>query len=399
MLKSCPKCNKLSDVETRICICGFWFIENKLAQTTPDFRQTKREKLKKSVIKFSILASFIIFVCVTAAILGGFTSFFQSSVNDEEKDSLVDVNGSSQKVSPASRFPKGRVEGRVTAVASGDLITLLDGNNQEYKVRLGGIDAPEPEEDFGQQSKENLAALILDKNVQINLQKIDGGGVLVGKVLYEGRNINFEQIKSGFALNDKNSAEELLEDDRLLYADAENTARTAGAGLWSNTITTLSETPTETPVGPVNAETVAGNKDAPNPEIAPNFPTVASPEVSESRPESSIPSDFTTITPVSSPSPTVTQPTPKIAVTNTESKPANRSAAATARCTDGTLSYSLSRSGACSNHGGVAGWLDGSNTPVKAKTTEKTYIRGSRGGCYYINPNGRKTYVDQSLCN
>lgn len=27
------------------------------------------------------------------------------------------------------------------------------------------------------------------------------------------------------------------------------------------------------------------------------------------------------------------------------------------------------------------------------------YIRGSRGGCYYINRNGRKVYVDRSYCN
>ncbi len=33
---------------------------------------------------------------------------------------------------------------------------------------------------------------------------------------------------------------------------------------------------------------------------------------------------------------------------------------------------------------------------VKSRTQ---YIRGSRGGCYYINGNGNKTYVDRSLCN
>lgn len=27
------------------------------------------------------------------------------------------------------------------------------------------------------------------------------------------------------------------------------------------------------------------------------------------------------------------------------------------------------------------------------------YIRGPRGGCYYINSNGNKTYVDRSICN
>ncbi|WP_378174280.1 hypothetical protein [Aquimarina sp. SS2-1] len=34
----------------------------------------------------------------------------------------------------------------------------------------------------------------------------------------------------------------------------------------------------------------------------------------------------------------------------------------------------------------------------KPRTTRR-YIRGSRGGCYYINSNGNKTYVDRSMCN
>lgn len=33
------------------------------------------------------------------------------------------------------------------------------------------------------------------------------------------------------------------------------------------------------------------------------------------------------------------------------------------------------------------------------KTLARKYIRGPRGGCYYINANGNKTYVDRSICN
>lgn len=31
--------------------------------------------------------------------------------------------------------------------------------------------------------------------------------------------------------------------------------------------------------------------------------------------------------------------------------------------------------------------------------SDRKYIRGSRGGCYYLNSRGNKTYVDKSLCN
>ena len=33
------------------------------------------------------------------------------------------------------------------------------------------------------------------------------------------------------------------------------------------------------------------------------------------------------------------------------------------------------------------------------RATTRHYITGPRGGCYYINGNGNKTYVDRSLCN
>ena len=41
--------------------------------------------------------------------------------------------------------------------------------------------------------------------------------------------------------------------------------------------------------------------------------------------------------------------------------------------------------------------------PVKHKYSRRRasreYIRGPRGGCYYINGNGNKTYVDRSMCD
>lgn len=41
----------------------------------------------------------------------------------------------------------------------------------------------------------------------------------------------------------------------------------------------------------------------------------------------------------------------------------------------------------------------GNSTAPKSKDSTRTYIRGSRGGCYYLNSNGNKTYVSRSLCN
>ena len=397
MLKACPKCKKLSDVETRICTCGFWFIKTKLTQISPDFQPPGRRKLRRSIVKFSVLTGFAVFAGAVAAVLGGFTNFFQTF--EKEESSFDDAPAAEKDISTAGRIPKGRLHGRVAAVDSGELITLLDSNNREYKVRLGGIDAPEPEQYFGPQSRENLAALILDKTVFVNLQRIDEGGVMVGKILLDNLNINLEQIRAGFARTEKNSASE---EDRALYANAENTAKTTGAGLWANSAATVSEVSNE-PVDPPGNETILNNKSTVNPPQTAGAAQGVKNAASKLQAESEISTSISAATPVSLPSPaSIDDRSAQKTATNAEntaSKALNKTVIATARCADGTLSYSASRSGACSNHGGVAGWLGGSNASTPAKTSEKTYIRGLRGGCYYINRNGKKSYVDQSLCN
>ena len=37
--------------------------------------------------------------------------------------------------------------------------------------------------------------------------------------------------------------------------------------------------------------------------------------------------------------------------------------------------------------------------PATRSNTGRVYIRGPRGGCYYISSSGSKVYVDRSVCN
>ena len=37
--------------------------------------------------------------------------------------------------------------------------------------------------------------------------------------------------------------------------------------------------------------------------------------------------------------------------------------------------------------------------PTTRSTADRVFIRGPRGGCYYISGSGRKVYVDRSMCN
>ena len=53
----------------------------------------------------------------------------------------------------------GSIAGHVVGVADGDTLTVLDDTNQQHKIRLAGIDAPEKAQPFGQAGKKRLAEL------------------------------------------------------------------------------------------------------------------------------------------------------------------------------------------------------------------------------------------------
>lgn len=126
------------------------------------------------------------------------------------------------------------IEGKVVSIADGDTVTVLTSSNQQYKIRLNGIDAPEKAQPYGQASKQNLSALIGQKTVTVDWSKLDRYGRTIGKVTFAGKDINLEQIKAGMAWHYKKYQNDQLPDDRVKYADAEDSARSARIGLWQD---------------------------------------------------------------------------------------------------------------------------------------------------------------------
>ncbi|KGE14478.1 hypothetical protein [Sphingobacterium deserti] len=55
--------------------------------------------------------------------------------------------------------------------------------------------------------------------------------------------------------------------------------------------------------------------------------------------------------------------------------------------------------GTTSNRRSGRSTYSASSQPTSNRAKQRQYIRGPRGGCYYINSNGNKTYVDRSMCN
>lgn len=126
------------------------------------------------------------------------------------------------------------LRGRVVGVSDGDTVTVLDGTNTQFKIRLMGIDAPEKKQAFGAKSKEALSDLVFNKQVEVEYHKKDKYGRTVGKIVVDGIDANLEQVKTGMAWHYKKYQKEQTLDDRSLYAQAEEQARVGNRGLWKD---------------------------------------------------------------------------------------------------------------------------------------------------------------------
>lgn len=87
---------------------------------------------------------------------------------------------------------------RVIAVLDGDTVIVQE-RAKKTTVRLAGIDAPEKLQDFGPASRDALAALVLNRDVQVTAKTVDDYGRVVA-LLQAGRvNVNEEQLRRGMA--------------------------------------------------------------------------------------------------------------------------------------------------------------------------------------------------------
>ena len=126
---------------------------------------------------------------------------------------------------------------KVVQVYDGDTIKAV-GHDIEIKVRLVGIDAPETSkgkrkagQPFGQKAEKYLTGLVLNKVVDIKGYGADRYGRILAEIYIDDRNINLEMVKSGYAeVYSGNPPRGLY---MKVYKQAEDGARNAGQGIWS----------------------------------------------------------------------------------------------------------------------------------------------------------------------
>jgi endonuclease YncB( thermonuclease family) len=124
--------------------------------------------------------------------------------------------------------------GRIVGVIDGDTVELLTSTRELHRVRLSGIDAPESRQPFGQVAKQALSSLVFNRQVLVSTEKKDRNGRLVGKVLVAGQDANLQMVRRGYAWHFKRYEREQSPEDRRRYSAAEQEARAAHRGLWSD---------------------------------------------------------------------------------------------------------------------------------------------------------------------
>jgi endonuclease YncB( thermonuclease family) len=135
------------------------------------------------------------------------------------------------------------LSGSVVGINDGDTISVRTGavppglvvqSGETIPVRLEGIDAPEHGQSFGDASRQHLSELVYEKQVNLECQGPDRYDRWACKVLLPtGEDVCLDQIEAGMAWHYKQYQKLQSATDRAAYGAAEDQARHAKKGLWS----------------------------------------------------------------------------------------------------------------------------------------------------------------------
>ena len=154
---------------------------------------------------------------------------------------LAEVTGLADDLQPAPHHQHPGVAHAAAGVVVGgpgrvvrivDTLVVLDGGEQQHKVRLAGIDCPERKQPWGQRAKQALSGYVFDRDVTVDWGKRDRYGLIVGKVLDGERDVNLALVRDGTCWWYRKYADEQSPVDRGLYEAAEDAARDQRRGLW-----------------------------------------------------------------------------------------------------------------------------------------------------------------------
>lgn len=120
------------------------------------------------------------------------------------------------------------MEAKVVGIVDGDTIDVLDAAKTQHRIRLDGIDAPERGQPFSKRSKALLSDLVFGKTVKITTKGSDKYDRTVGRIAIDGKDVGLLMLEAGMAWHYTKY------DQSEKYAEGEQSARSAHAGLWKD---------------------------------------------------------------------------------------------------------------------------------------------------------------------
>jgi micrococcal nuclease len=115
---------------------------------------------------------------------------------------------------------------KVVSVHDGDTFTGINDANEQVKVTLDAVDAPELSQPFGQASRKAVGDKIFGKVVTVITKKHDRYGRTIGHVLIEKPDINLELFEERAVCHYEQY------DRNKTLREAEASARAGKKGLW-----------------------------------------------------------------------------------------------------------------------------------------------------------------------
>lgn len=365
-MKDCPKCRRCITPSQTLCDCGYVIGDTMVTQDTAasvfaDPRPQKRVK------KAAVAGALIVAALVILGSWAVFYAFRGSGIFSRDTSRIEE--GSPGRF--ATSLPANSFKAKVIGVRAGDLLYVRDEQGRTFQVRLALVSSPTLNEPFGSEARESLSARALDREVLVVPRRMDDG-ILVGEVVHDGMNLGVMQLQNGFASYARNSPIAQSDDQSRIFANAETAARADKYGIWSRPAFLVpedalipSETPEDPTVGAATSPSVRGFFGKPGPDTRPH-----------AKGEAAHPSS--PICPIMSPTP-------------------SRTATALAELSQGPKE-SDPKPDPDTPPAASVNLNDARASPVPANPT-RSYTLGPRGGCFYLNSKGRKSYVDRSMCN
>ncbi|ABW32030.1 thermonuclease family protein [Acaryochloris marina] len=129
--------------------------------------------------------------------------------------------------------PANTTSVEVLSTGDGDSLKVRSQDGSSSKVRVGCIDAPEHDQEFGPEAGQRLKAL-LPSGADIELRKIttDQYGRTVAEIYSEGKSVGLQLVREGYAVVYHRYLDG-CSDTANQYVDAENDARSRKLNFWS----------------------------------------------------------------------------------------------------------------------------------------------------------------------